>query len=96
MKGVQYRDRVGEFVADGVGVAAEGVECGLLDGGLNVQALGLKLVGVDRAGTALDGIRRGACRQPVVVAGQVNRDRDGPVAAAQPPGRSSSARTATT
>jgi hypothetical protein len=52
MEGVKHRDSIREFVTDGVGVATERVECGVLD---RVEELGCLLpepAGVDRPGPA--------------------------------------------
>jgi hypothetical protein len=65
MKGVQHGDRVGQLVADRVGIAPEGVQGGVFDSHGDLDALLGQPVGVDlsRPGP-WTASRSRACRQP--------------------------------
>jgi hypothetical protein len=77
------RDRVREFLADGVGVAAEWVEGGGLDGHSELEAVVLEPVGVRGAASAFDGVPQSGVQTAVLVAGQVDHDCDRLVGGAQ-------------
>jgi hypothetical protein len=76
VEGVQDLHRIGQAVAQGVGVAAERVE----RGGLDVRPeLGLSCVepgGVGRAGAAEDQVEQTGSDLPVCVAGEVDHAGD--------------------
>ena len=64
MEGVEHGDGIGELVADGVRVAAEPLQGGVLDAGGELLALLDQPAGVDGAGaagvvSAMDGRGRG-------------------------------------
>ena len=58
VEGVEDRDRVGQLVADRVGVAPERIQRCVLDGDGDLEALLLEPVGVDGAGTTFDGLEQ--------------------------------------
>src|SRR5690606_12905969 len=81
MERVQDRDRVRELVADGVGVAAERVQCGMLDGGGEPFRLSLEPGGVGRARATWDDVEQARAYTSGLVTGQVDHRGHRPVSA---------------
>ena len=81
VEGVQHRDRVGQLVSDGVGVAAERVQRGLL----NLPGEPVRLVVqpplVGGAGPADDGVEQLRMQASVLVTGEIDHDGHSPVGA---------------
>jgi hypothetical protein len=79
MEGVQHRDRVGQPVADGVGVNAKRVERGMLNLACELLALRVEQGFVDSAGAVDDGVERPGAKASGLVTGQIDHAGDGPV-----------------
>ncbi len=79
VKRVEHGDRVGQLVADRVGVAAERVQGGVLDPRDERGGLGPQPAGVGGAGPAGHDVEQAGVQFPLLIAGQVDHRRDGPV-----------------
>ena len=79
VEGIEDRDRVRKLVMDGVRVAAERVESGLLDAVEEPVGLGLQPGLVDGAGAADDGVQQPGVKASGLVTGQIDHDRDGSI-----------------
>jgi hypothetical protein len=79
MEGVEHRDRVRELVVDGVGVAAERVQGGVLDVVDELLGLGLQPGFVDTPGAAHDGVEQPGMQASGLVTGQIDDDGDGSI-----------------
>jgi hypothetical protein len=76
VESVQHLHGVGKLVTDRVAVPAERVESGVLHAGGNLDTLLGEPVGVRLPGAALDGIEQPGVQAAVLVASQIDRDRD--------------------
>src|SRR5215207_2002960 len=79
MEGVQHRDRVGQLISDGVGVAAERVQrCPLNLAGEPVRLV-VQPPLVGGSGPADDRVQEPGVQASVLVTGQIDHDRHSPV-----------------
>lgn len=84
MERVQNRDAVGQLVPDGVGVAPERVQRGVVDAGDELLGLLLQPAGVGGPGPARHDVQEPGVQVSVVVPGQVHHRGHRPVLGADP------------
>ena len=81
VKGVEDRNRVGQLVTDRVGIAPERIQRSLFDAGGEPVGLGLQPALVRGSGASHDGVEKSGVEASVLVTGQIDHDRHGPIGA---------------